>query len=211
MNDSALDNIVNKLQIYLRRTNQTLYGLAASMGFQYQPLYRIITKKHIPTIVSVELIAKYFKCTVAELIQEKVFLDIECYDDFSQIFNINKVDMCRIYIPYTAYLPLIQYNFFAVKYSNISAKNASHHTYQVFYSIDKLLLNGEYIVEYNGQKVIMNILGISSKEITVKTSSNQEKKIDTSLIKLIAKFFNTFEIYDGNLSVSIGVKQYYKD
>lgn len=211
MNDSALDNIVNKLQIYLRRTNQTLYGLAASMGFQYQPLYRIMSKKHIPTIVSVELIAKYFKCTVAELIQEKVFLDIKYYDDFSQILNISNVDTCRIYISYVTYLPLIQYNFFAVKHNNILAKNGLYQTYQIFYYIDKFLLGGKYLVEHNGQKIIINILSISSKEIIVETSTNQEEKIDISLIKPIAKFFNTFEVYDDNLSVSIGIKQYYKD
>ncbi|MCC2645852.1 MAG: hypothetical protein K0R94_1630, partial [Burkholderiales bacterium] len=54
---TVLDNVINKLQVYMDQNGQTLYGLASTMGFAYQPFYRLMTKKHLPTLNSLSIIA----------------------------------------------------------------------------------------------------------------------------------------------------------
>src|SRR5690349_12135949 len=96
----ALTNVINKLQIYMDQNKQTLHGLAATMGFSYQPFYRLITKKHMPTISSLGLIASHLNCSIAEVTSENIFIDINCYKNIDANFNAANNNKCRVYIPY---------------------------------------------------------------------------------------------------------------
>lgn len=204
--DIALNNVINKLQIYMEQTNQTLHGLATTMGFTYQPLYRLMTKKHLPTISSLGLIATHLKCNISELTSENIFIDINCYSDMAANFNTKSNTKCRAYIPYKEYSVLLQHSFFAVKDKNTNNKMTSNdNIYQLFYHVDSILMDGLFLVNYNSKKTLITVLSVSSKYIVIE-EKNQEVKIDIKSIQPIAKFFSYLELTRDDNVKFIGVK-----
>ena len=81
--EKTIDNIIEKLTVYMDRNNQTMHGLATTMGFSYQPFYRLMTKKSLPTITSLASISKYLNCTISQLTDENIFLDIKSFDSIA--------------------------------------------------------------------------------------------------------------------------------
>lgn len=162
---TILDNVINKLQIYMDQNKQTLYGLAAKMGFAYQPFYRLMTKKHLPTLNSLTIIASHFDCTVAELIHEDVFIDVDCFDNFADAVSAKRAPKIRAYIPYDKYIQLINSNFFAVKgqvpwqsYEQTSTDHKSSDSkYALFYRVDTMSIDGVFLVNYKSKDVLLEV------------------------------------------------------
>lgn len=206
----ALNNVINKLQIYMDRNKQTLHGLATTMGFAYQPFYRLMTKKHLPTISSFGLIASHLNCSIAELSHENVFLDINYYSDISEYLKRENSETCRIYIPYEQYRNHLNSSFFAIqsKQKNIKDKcaaNSHGQLYELFYSVDNILMDGTFLAEYKDKKILINVLSISSKFIIIEENST-EVKVDIKLITPIAKFFSYLELTSHNTTKLFGIK-----
>ncbi|MFN8771107.1 MAG: hypothetical protein ACK52I_36525 [Pseudomonadota bacterium] len=199
-----LDNIVRKIQFYLDTNSQTLRGLAIAMGVSYLQLYRLFTKKHLPTINSIEILATHIGCTTSELLDEKMFLDMNCFESIDEKLEMatskNKI---RAFFSYEEILPLLNNDFFVIsEYNNaiklMHHKNVANYFYQIFYLVDQFLLDGKYLVEYNSQKIVLDILSASSKYIVVQDKET-EKKIDLKLVKPIAKFFGYAEVRDNKI------------
>src|SRR6185437_5617204 len=158
---TVLDNVINKLQVYMDQNKQTLYGLASTMGFAYQPFYRLITKKHLPTLNSLSVIAAHFNCSVSELIHEDVFVDVDCFSSFDDAASAIKTSKIRIYIPYNQFLPLIHSNFFTTKAGASDQTGKQKNTEMpsiingnaIFYRVDNINIDGVFLVNYNSKNI----------------------------------------------------------
>lgn len=206
----ALNNVINKLQIYMEKNKQTLHGLATTMGFSYQPFYRLMTKKHLPTISSLSLIASHLNCSIAELTHNDVFIDISYYHTLSVNLDEESKKKCRIYIPYEQYYMYLNCHFFAIEYQNENIQYVTladlDKMYQLFYSIDNISMDGLFLVNYNSQNVLINVMSASSKYVVVE-ENKKEHKIDIKLIKPIAKFFSYLELTKYNMNKVFGVRK----
>lgn len=207
----ALNNVINKLQVYMDRNNQTLHGLASTMGFAYQPFYRLVTKKHLPTISSLGLIATHLNCSIAELTHENIFLDICSYENILDDLTAENNSKYRIYIPYEEYIKHLRSHFFALKcqkvqYGKVDKEVYLDELFQLFFSTDDFFMDGIYLVQYHGEKVLMNVLSISSKFVVIE-ENNQEVKIDIESLKVIAKLFSYLEIIDRKIPKVFGTKR----
>ncbi|MCE3269018.1 MAG: hypothetical protein K0R49_1270 [Burkholderiales bacterium] len=209
---TVLDNVINKLQVYMDQNGQTLYGLASTMGFAYQPFYRLMTKKHLPTLNSLSIIAAHFNCTVSELIHEDVFMDIDCFNSFDDVIGTINPSKIRIYIPYNNFLPLIHNNFFAMKAAypelNGDHKNSDMPIVNcrdtVFYKIDNISIDGIFLVNFKSKNILLEVLSISSKFI-IAILDGKETKIDISSIKPIAQFFSYLTLVNKSQPIIVGV------
>ncbi|MCC2624388.1 MAG: hypothetical protein K0R14_261 [Burkholderiales bacterium] len=209
---TILDNVINKLQIYMDQNKQTLYGLAAKMGFAYQPFYRLMTKKHLPTLNSLTVIASHFGCSVAELIHEDVFIDVDCYDSFADAVNMKKSPKIRAYVPYKKYSQLIYSNFFAVKghvpWQGYEQSSTDHKAidskYAIFYRVDTISIDGVFLVNYKSKDVLLEVVSVSSKYV-IALLNGKETKIDVASIKPIAHFFSYLTLMKKNQPIVLGV------
>src|SRR6185437_1496994 len=209
---TILDNVINKLQVYMDQSKETLYGLASTMGFAYQPFYRLITKKHLPTLNSLSVIAAHFNCSVSELIHEDIFVDIDCFSNFDDAVAAVKTPKIRIYIPYNQFLPLIHNNFFAMKVfaSDQTGKQKQTEVQKVagsssiFYRVDTINIDGIFLVNYKSKNMLIEVLSISSKYI-VAILDGKETKIDITGIKPIAQFFSGLTLINKNQPIIVGV------
>ena len=190
----ALDNAIYKLKVYMNKTNQTLYGLASTMGFKYQPFYRLITKRHTPSISSFGLIASHLNCTISELIDNTFFLDINYYTNLPNNFDEDIQYKCRIYIPHDKYQDYIHETFFALS-TNVFEYNKSYENnlFYLFFKTSHINIDGSFLVEYQTTIKIINVISVSSTYITIE-EDGQEKKINLQLIRPIAKLFGYVEI-----------------
>jgi transcriptional regulator with XRE-family HTH domain len=211
---TILDNVINKLQIYMDQNKQTLYGLAAKMGFAYQPFYRLMTKKHLPTLNSLTIIASHFDCSVSELIHEDVCIDVDCFDNFADAISKKKAPKVRTYIPYNKFLPIMNSNFFAVKahvpWHGYEQSGSDHkpadNKYAVFYRVDTISIDGVFLVNYKSKDVLLEVLSVSSKYI-IALLNGKETKIDVDSIKPIAHFFSYLTLMKRSQPVVVGVPQ----
>lgn len=209
---TVLDNVINKLQVYMDQNDQTLYGLASTMGFAYQPFYRLMTKKHLPTLNSLSVIADHFDCTVSELIHEDVFVDIDCFNNLEDATISADSSRIRVYIPYNDFLPLMYSAFFAVKVGvsgQISKQKnekvqSIYNSSAIFHRVDSISIDGVFLVNYKSKNILLEVLSISSKYV-IAILEGKETKIDTSTIKPIAQFFSYLSLVNKSQPVIIGV------
>lgn len=204
--EDVIDNVIIKLKMHMDHNKQTLFGLAAKMGFSYQPFYRLFTKKHLPTINSLNMIASYFDCNIQELIDSKIFIDIDCYlSDEDYCKNKKQKEVIRIYINYNEYLSLINKTFFAIKISHVLEHDFPISYYKIFYQTDNFNSDGSYLLKYNAKNVFLKIVNISSSYVTA-IINDKETKITLDKIKAIAKFYNYLELVNNNSLVKGRIK-----
>ncbi len=212
---TVLDNVINKLQVYMDQNKQTLYGLASTMGFAYQPFYRLITKKHLPTLNSLTIIAAHFDCSVSELIHEDIFIDINCFDSFDDAALMKETSKIRVYIPYKQFLPLTHNSFFAVKApasEQTSKQNKGEvqliaNGCSVFYRLDYINIDGIFLINYKSKNMLIEVLSVSSKYI-VALLNGKETKIDVHSIRPIARFFSGLALINKNQPIIVGVTKW---
>lgn len=183
--EALIDNVINKVQIYMTQSNQNLFALANSTGFSYQPFYRLMKKNNLPTLSSLFLIASHFKCSIEELISEKIFIDIVVVDKIDNITQQSK-NLFRIYLTLEEYTPYIQNEFIGV----ITDKIKSAQIVELYLKVNKFDSDGIFITSYNNKLHKVNVTSISSKFIITELNG-EEEKISIENIHPIAKFFNT--------------------
>lgn len=211
--DRLLENVINKLQIYMEQHDDTLYALAAKVGFAYQPFYRLINKKHMPTLGSLVMIAEHFSCTVAELIDENVFIDIDLFESTNKLTD--SMAKIRVYIAYAKFLPLIHEQFFALRFSPKEQAILPNQDDQidsafkqvcVCYKITDIKIDGIFLVKYKNKITLLNILSISSKYVVV-DFNGIETKVDKEQLTPIAQFFGYLNLSNHNELILRGVIQ----
>ena len=200
----ALDNAIYKLKIYMDRTKQTLHGLANTMGFAYQPFYRLMTKKHIPTISSFGIIASHLNCTISELTNDTFFLDINYFQNIMDDLSQETENKCRVYIPHEKYKNYLHEYFFALSTKAIKSNAAQENLYYLFYLSSKINIDGTFLVKHNNKIKIINVVSVSSKFIVIE-DNHQEIKIDLNEITPIAKLYSYLEINKNNDTKLFGI------
>lgn len=200
----ALDNAIYKLKIYMDRTKQTLHGLANTMGFAYQPFYRLMTKKHIPTISSFGIIASHLNCTISELTNDTFFLDINYFQNITDDLSQETENKCRVYIPHEKYKNYLHEYFFALSTKAIKNNTTQENLYYLFYLSKNINIDGTFLVKHNNKIKIINVLSVSSKFIVIE-DNQQEIKIDLNEITPIAKLFSYLEINKDNDTKLFGI------
>lgn len=186
-----IQNIINKLNAYMSQTNQTLFSLAQTIGFAYQPFNSLMKKKNIPSLSSLAMLSDYLKCSIAELINDEFFIDVTVISSINKLPKLDSKYKSRIYIPYNEFEPLISKNFFIL---SDSTDNLVH---KVYYLTNDIPSEGEYIVNYKNKYIFMNVLLTSSKFILIK-KGDVEERIPTEGITPLAKFFKNVVMADSN-------------
>jgi transcriptional regulator with XRE-family HTH domain len=188
MTEQELDlvnNVAKKLEIYMQRNNRTMFALSKLMNIDRQPFYRILSRKYVPTISSLFVIASNLNCTVYELISEKVFIDIPVYDDFSLK---DKCITFRIYISNQDYEIIGDLSIYGVNHNN---------KIRIYYNILDFSNDGVYIVNLNNSRVEIEILSAGSKLVIAKIK-NEEHRLSRDQIEPIAKYFKEAPIVEDN-------------
>lgn len=181
---NIIDNIANKLQIILDKDGGNILKLSKLIGVDKQPLYRIMKREHIPNIIFLLMIAKYLNCTIAELIDEAFFLDIDiCYN--YDLNAQNKHEKYRIYVRDENFMSVVNNEFFGVVESSFI---------KVFYKTNKILNDGYYLVHDDKNRVEeINILSAGTNLI-IALINNQEVRLTPDKIKVTAKLYKTVPV-----------------
>jgi hypothetical protein len=198
-----IENIINKLQIYMTKNNQNLYSLATTIGFAYQPFYRLIKNRNLPTISSLAMIADHLHCSIEELINDKIFLDVNVIDNFNEIANLDNYQKSRIYIPYNNYLQHVHDKFFAIKLTEMRLDGVEY--CKVYTIVDQISTDGEFMVNYQDNITQFNVISTSSKFIIIE-SNNEEQRIQQDQFQPIAKFFCNALLFEPSNTCIQGVK-----
>lgn len=203
-----INNIINKLNIYMQRNKQNLFSLANSFGFAYQPFYRLIKHRSVPTFPSLAMIACNLNCSLEELISDDVFIDIPVIEDISQCKSIDKCPTIRFYIPYEQYQPCIDDNFFAMRTNEDTLYKAEH--YKIYIFTKSFSSAGEFMVSYKSKvkqqpSVVkikhLNVVAVGSEHIYINNKEdNSEEKSSTKLYTPIAKVFSDALVVKGKSS-----------
>lgn len=202
-----IDNIIEKLNVYMKRNNQTMHGLATAMGFAYQPFYRLMTKKSLPAFNSLNSIAQNLNCTMSELINDNIFLDTNCYDSFESYLSASKPSTIRIYLPCKALEPRLNEKFFCVRTDIIDKRlnyiinninfTVNTNIYQIFTVNNKIDIDGFFLVKYKKEIIILEVLSISSMIIIAKYE-DRVIEIPSADLEAYAKFFSFLELSNKN-------------
>jgi len=182
-----VNNVDKKLEIYRQRNNRTMFGLSKLMNIDRQPFYRILSRKYVPTISSLFIIARNLNCTVHELISEKVFIDILVYEDLTLK---DKNNTFRIYISNQDYEIIGSLNLYGVIRNN---------KIRIYCSILNFINDGVYIVNLNNERVEIEILSAGSELIIAKIK-NEEQRLNRDQIKPIAKYFKEVPIIEDDFA-----------
>ena len=199
----SIDNVIQKLNIFMTRNNQTMHALASNMGFAYQPFYRFMTKKSLPTISSLDTIAQNLNCTVSELIADNVFLDINAYESIDNFLDNILPKNIRIYLPENIIKEYLFNKFFSIKVNcnNFSTLfsfngieyNVNTNIFQLFIVTNKIDIDGYFLVDYQNHIQILHIVNVS--RIVVTANYNGELvSIPVAEIKVFAQFINYVEL-----------------
>lgn len=177
----------------MEQNNQTLFSLAQTLGFAYQPFNSLIKNKTVPSLSTLAMLSDHLRCSISELISEEFFLDVNIIPEITQLPNITGKDKTRIYIPYNEFLPLINEQFFVLSESKCNP------TSMAFYLINEIVSDGKFIVIYNKKHILIDVLLSSSKYVLIE-KNGKEERIPTEEITPIAKLFKNVVMADSTES-----------
>lgn len=186
-----IQNIVNKLNAYMEQNGQTLFSLAQTTGFAYQPLHRLMKGTSVPNLSSLAMLSDYLNCTISELIDDEFFIDVDVISKMDELPNYRSNAKSRIYIPYNDFLPHLNKKFLILAESDKQIEN------KVFYLTNEVIGDGEFIVIYNGEHIVMTVILSSSKFILIE-KDGKEERIPTEEITVLAKLFKYSVMCDYN-------------
>jgi transcriptional regulator with XRE-family HTH domain len=195
----SIDNIIEKLQLHMQRNNQTMHGLASSMGFDYQPFYRLMTKKSLPTVSSLDHIASKLNCSISELIADDVFLNVASFDSIKNYLADKSSNLIRVYVRGEILQDAeeciaIKTGINSTEYClNNIPYSLNTNVYQLFTVTSRINIDGFFLVKYKNEITMLEVINISSKLITAKYNG---KIIQIPVENLIpyAKFITYIEL-----------------
>jgi transcriptional regulator with XRE-family HTH domain len=196
-----VENVINKINLYIKKSGITLHQFASNVGYTYQTLYRLLNQHFLPSITSLQTISTYFNCSISELIDNNVFIDIPVYENFHKFLLKAKAnDTIRIYLSYEEFVPIFDKDFFAIKntLNQIECKYLINDLEivlntdccQVFYKTDKISTDGHYFVKYQSEEKILNIVSVARASVVVDFKGDM-KHIPVTNIIPIAYYLNT--------------------
>ena len=198
-----IDNIINKLQIQMEKNNQSLYSMSVSLGFNYQPVYKLMKGRRIPDMSSLAILSDRLDCSLEDLISNKVPVEVGSINIIEEITNPIVSKKSKIYIPAIDYIPNAHNEFFIIKNHEIPAINGIRYV-KIYFKISQITTDGIFIVKYQGKISQLNIVSISSKFIVVEDDT-KETKILQEEIQPLAKFFDDCIVFDNSKNYVYGV------
>jgi len=195
------ENVANKLNFFMKQHKLTLHGLASRLGFAYQAMWRIVNKKHSPTVASLAMIVQHFGCTISELIDEKVFIDIPLHENINQLIDEIFSKSIRVYIPYNKFIVLDNPQLFAIK-NLMTAKDFL--SIRVFTKVLDINVEGLYLIIINDQIEFIEVISTSTQYIWA-VIAKKEVKISKSDLKVIGRFLFYLSLIDHNNDIILGV------
>ena len=197
-----VDNVVNKINIYMQRNNQTLYNLASNFGFAYQPFYKLVTKRGLPNLSSLATLADCLGYTIDELVGDKVIVKIKIYNSLQDASKFCNPGSAKIYLSAAKYTSVLHDDFFAiVERSNIPGVGLG----KIYTLVDKFDIDSQYLAIYQDQAAILNVTGVSSKFVLAE-EGDKEIKITLENLKPIGKLFDNAIIYDDQVNYIYGTR-----
>ena len=200
---ALINNIICKLQIHMDKTNQTLHSLANNLGFDYQPFYRLVRNKKLPTISTLAMITEHLQCSISDLISENILVDVSLINSFKEIILPNKTNIIKIQVPIVEYTPYIHYDFYAIKLDTPNQFGVS--SAKIYVTNNQINSDGIFIVKYQDKIIELNVSSVSSRFIIAEVSNKEQRILQTEL-QPIAKFFNDLILCEASKSYIYGVK-----
>lgn len=186
-----IQNIINKVTTYMDKNNQTLFNLAQTTGFAYQPLHRLMKGMSVPSLSSLAMLSDYLNCSISELINDEFFLDVDVINNINELPQYKSTKQARIYIPFHEFTPHLHKKFIVVVDPDDNTMN------RVFYLTNEIIGDGEFIVIYKKKYVVFNVILSSSKFVLIE-NKGREEKIATSELQVLGKLFKYSVICNHN-------------
>ena len=199
---NIIDNMINKLRIYMVHNNERLLGLSILLGFTYQPFYRLMKSRKIPDSSSMAALAERLDCSIGELINDQIFLDIPVVTSAANPDISKSKEKIKLSFPIATYMPHVRRDFFAIKMKQLQLPNIKY--YNVYFKTDEIISDGVFIVNYQENIVELNIVSVGSKFIFVELD-NEEKRIPRSDVQPLAMLFNSAIVTDANCNYIYGI------
>lgn len=184
MNDIELDlvnNVAQKLEIYMQENSLTIFSLAKAMNIDKQLFYRVINKRNVPTIPTLITMASNMNCSIQELISKQLFIEVDIYND---IYMLEKQTTRRAYISYEEYTTINGNKIVGIE--NVESID-------VYFLTEKFSSDGIYIVKKGLELSKLEILSVGSK-FMIADVKGEEKKINSTDFDPIAKLLTVAPI-----------------
>lgn len=184
---NIVENIASKLEFILYKDKITIRTLSKLLSIDNQPLYRIIKREHIPNLTFLQAIAKYLKCSILDLMDNKYCLDIKVYNNIIYT-NKNKYEKYRAYVFDEDYKVIADNDFFGV---------INNSFIKIYYKTNKIITAGIYLLEINNSLQEINIIGVGTNLVFALINDN-ETKLNTSELLINARLYKTVSTIQSN-------------
>lgn len=199
----ALVNLSKKMQMYLAENKLSILKLAQKVpDIKYQTLKRIVEfggEGSLPNITSLIALADFFGCSISALLSDCVTLPINCYPSIEDFWSNHNAKIIQLNIPIDECYPKRYDNIFSIQEDHSSIKYPAGkidiipkeivNMIQIFAKMSKVEYDGYYIVEAENELKTLKVVSVSSKSLMVE-NNNQIINIETSKVKILAKFIN---------------------
>lgn len=202
-NFQAIDNVIEKLQLHIQRTKQSMHELANKLDFGYQPFFRLMTKKNLPTVSALDSIAKILNCTISELTSNNAFLDVPAYNSIDDFQKEKSIGSVRVYLAKSILNQFLHDELIAIKASlatqsvayklNDIAYISNENLYQLFKVSNELASEKLFVVNHENQIKLMEFSTVTN-EMIITIVNDAEVRIPIGDISIIAKFIGYVEL-----------------
>lgn len=192
--DQLIDNVINKLQMYMKKTGMNLHNLASTIGFQYQPFYRLIKNKRLPAMSSLIIIANYLNYSLGDLLSDKIKIEINILNDLKEFNDLSKKQaLGEVKIPYKDVHKYVCSAFYGLNISKVEHALIA----KICVIVDSIDTDGDYIVKYKNKITTLKVISISSTFIVIEDNT-QEIKVPINDIRPIARFIGEALMHKNN-------------
>ncbi|MFN8769793.1 MAG: helix-turn-helix domain-containing protein [Neisseriaceae bacterium] len=200
MNDyQALQNISKKLQRYMSEHQVSILKLSQRIpDIKYQTLKRIVEfneKESLPNVSSLMSLAKFLNCNLSELLSGFVTLEIKCYASIDKFYSEKSFKPILLHIPIDDCFIRKPDSIFAVESNSFNIKNGATNisriqTIHIFARMQDVEYDGYYIAEIQEKIRFLNVLSVSSTQLTIK-ENEEVTMISKSSVTIIAKYIKS--------------------
>lgn len=163
-----VQNVVNKIELFIKSNNMNLHTFANSLGFQYQPFYRLIKQKRVPNITSLVAISNHLGYAFEDLISDKIYTQLFIIEDLQKITS-KPTSNYQIFLPFVLHVKYLNEKLFCIIDKKISKE---YQIKEIYYTIDKITEDGKYLILINGSIEFIQIINLNSKNITIQNEDS---------------------------------------
>lgn len=199
--NELLNNLSLKLKRYLSDNNLSILQLSKISDIKYQTLKRLVITDNVeslPNIASIHALATYFKCSISELLDDKVKISIKMFTSIDAYLQQSSLCSVNVFLPIEQVTKITNNNtIFAIQSNtseqkdlviyDIEYKNCVQ-VVQIFVEMDHLEYDGYYLARINNSCSVIKVISVSSSFLIIE-ENNKEIKINRETIHIIAKYY----------------------